>query len=127
MEIVIFAEQFRNGRWDAWKHACSPAEIEAVVNTAIVKARVRASNGQPIHSDFLEGARCIFNVARGLADHPNDGDTQVYCICVDKIVIGVYEKICKYSQKVAEARELVQVAPKGHLDRENSAVSTAFV
>ncbi len=45
MEIVIFAEQFRNGSWDVWEHICSPKEVEAVVDSARVRARVRSRMG----------------------------------------------------------------------------------
>lgn len=110
MEIVVFAEQFKSGSWDVWEHTCSPKETQAIVDCALVRAKVRSSNGQPIHDDFLEGARCTFNVTRGSANSPKDGDIRVYCICVDRIVIGVYEKICQYSQQVAEYHEFVEVA-----------------
>lgn len=126
MEIVIFAEQFKNGSWDVWEHACGPAEIEAVVETARVKARVRSSDGRPIHGDFLEGARCIFDVARGSAESPTEGDTRVYCICVDKVVIGVFEKIRKYSLKGAETQEFVKVAQKDPLDGHGATTAARF-
>ena len=110
MEIVVFAEQFRSGSWDVWEHTCSPKEIEAVVDCALVRARVRSSNGRPTHDDFLEGARCAFDLAHGSANRPKDGDIRVYCVCVDRVVIGVYEKILQYSQQVAGAHEYVEVA-----------------
>ena len=110
MEIVVFAEQFRNGRWDVWEHTCAPNEIDAVVDCALVRAKVRSSNGRPIHDDFLEGARCTFDVTRGSENRPKDGDIRVYCVSVDRIVIGVYDKIRQHSQQVTESHEFAEVA-----------------
>jgi hypothetical protein len=126
MEIVIFAEEFRNGSWDVQEHACNPDEIAAVVDTARVKARVRSANGRPIHDDFLEGARCMFNVAQGTADNPREGDTRVYCICIDEVVIGVYEKVRQYSQKVTETQQFVKVAPKSPLEDSKGTANARF-
>ncbi|MGA9062687.1 MAG: hypothetical protein WB341_13595 [Terracidiphilus sp.] len=109
MEIVVFAEQFRSGSWDVWEHRCSPREVQAVVDTARVRANVRSLNGRLIHDDFLEGARCMFDVARGTANDPRDGDTQVYCVCVDQVVIGVYQKVRRYSQRFAEAHACAEL------------------
>ncbi len=110
MEIVVFAEQFKNGKWDVWKHVCSPEEGEAVVDAALARAKVRSSRERPIHNDFLEGARGTFNVVHGPATNPQDGDLRVYCVCVDKIVIGALEKIRQHSQKAAETQKFVKVA-----------------
>ncbi len=110
MEIVVFAEQFKNGKWDVWKHVCRPEEGEAVVDAALARAKVRSSRERPIHNDFLEGARGTFNVVHGPATDPQDGDLRVYCVCVDKIVIGALEKICQHSQKAAETQKFVKVA-----------------
>lgn len=109
MEIVIYAEQFRYGNWGVWEHTCSPKEVDAVVNSALNRANGRSLNGKPVHDDFLEGARHLFNVSRGSAIAPKDGDTRVYCVCVDHLVIGVYEKIRQYSHRLASARQLAEV------------------
>ena len=69
-------------------------------------------HGQPIHDDFLEGARAVFNVALGTAESPSDGDTRVYCVCMGKVVIGVYEKVRQYSQRVMENHDFVGVELK---------------
>ncbi len=110
VEVVIFAEQFKNGTWDVWKHVCSRAEGLAVMDTARLRAKVRSSSGRLIHDDVLEGARGMFNVANGPAINPQDGDKLVYCVCVDKIVIGEFEKIRQYSLKFAQTQETVKVA-----------------
>ncbi len=112
MEIVVFAEQFTNGSWDVWEHTCSPNEIEAVVDTAVVRAKVRSSNGRLIHDDFLESARCTFNVAHGPANNPMDGDIRVYCVCVDQFVIGEFEKIRRYSEDIRQAHEYAALSLK---------------
>jgi hypothetical protein len=125
MEIVIFAEQFKNGNWDVWEHLCSPQEAAAVVDTARVRATVR-SNGRPIHADFLESSRSIFNVEGGLASAPKDGDLRVYCVCVDRVVIGNYEKIHQYSQRLAGIQEFVKVASKEPLGRHEAGAAARF-
>jgi len=109
MEILVYAEQFRNARWDVWEHNCSPSEVDAVVSFALARASQRSSGSKPNQADFLEGARQIFDVVRDAALSPKDGDTRVYCICVDQMVIGVYEKIRQYSHKLAVSREQVAV------------------
>lgn len=110
MRIVVFAEQFTNGVWDVWEHTCSPGEAEAVVDSALLEAKGRALNGRPAHKDFLESARKMFDVVRGTPGSPREGDIQVYCICVDQLVIGVCEKIRKYSQRIIETHQSVEVA-----------------
>ena len=109
MRIVVFAEQFRNGCWDVWEHTCSAKEADAVLESARAKAIGRTLKGQPSHKDLLESARQMFDVAHGPADNPTDGDIRVYCVCLDKLVIGVYEKISQYSQKITETHQLVDV------------------
>jgi hypothetical protein len=112
MKTVVFAEQFRNGRWDVWEHACASDEVEAIFDSAFDRAHQRSSHGQPVHHDFLDGARSIFNVALGSADSPSDGDTRVYCVCMGQIVIGIYEKVRQYSQRVMENHDFVGVELK---------------
>jgi hypothetical protein len=110
MRIIIFAEQFMNGVWDVWEHTCSSKEAQAVVDSALSRAKGHTLNGRPSHKDFLETARQIFNVARGTPNSPRDGDIRVYCICVDQTVIGVCEKIRQYSQRIMETHQSVEVA-----------------
>lgn len=107
MEIVVFAEQFRNGSWDVWEHACNPIETKAVVDAVQARANGREINAKPIHDDFLESARCLFDVMRGTLLNPRNGDTRVYCVCVDKLVIGVYEKIRQYSDRLTESHRFI--------------------
>jgi hypothetical protein len=107
MEIVVFAEQYRNGSWDLWEYECNPIEAKAIVDSAVARAQGREISAKPVHDDLLASARCLFDVARGTPASPRSGDTRVYCVCVDKLVIGVYEKICQYSQRIAETHEFV--------------------
>jgi hypothetical protein len=127
MEIVVFAEQFKNGNWDVWKHVCSPEEGEAVVDAALARAKVRSSRERPIHNDFLAGARSTFNVVHGPATNPQDGDLRVYCVCVDKIVIGVLEKIRQHCPKFAGTQEFVKVAIEEPLYRLGATATADFV
>jgi hypothetical protein len=57
---------------------CSEEELDAVKDSARAKALERAVVGPPRSMDYLEGARYIFNVARGGLDSPAEGDTQIY-------------------------------------------------
>jgi hypothetical protein len=108
MEIVVFAEQFRNGRWDVWEYECNPIEVKALVDSALARVNDREIGAKPMHDDLLASARCLFDVARGTPASPRSGDTRVYCVCIDKLVIGVYEKIRQYSQDFTEAHEFVE-------------------
>ena len=112
MEIVVFAEQFKNGIWDVWEYQCNPIEAKALVDSAITRAMGRAAGAEPAHEDFLESARCLFDVTRGSQVSPRNGDTRVYCVCVDKLVIGVYEKIRQYSQSLTKAQEYVDAGAR---------------
>jgi hypothetical protein len=107
MKIHIFAEQFMDGSWDFWEHTCGQKEADALVECAIARAVGRASIEKPIHNDYLESARHIFNVSLGEPSSPKNGDRRVYCVCVGQVVIGVYEKVRQYSQRIAEARQFV--------------------
>ncbi len=109
MKIVVYAEQFRDGCWDVWEHTCTSEEVENLVSFAKGRARNRARAGRVAHEDVLAGARHLFDVARGSATDPQDGDTKVYCACLDQIVIGVYEKVRQYAGRVKEAHEFIEV------------------
>ncbi len=110
MKIVVFAEHFKNGNCESWEHRCSSRETKAVMDSAFARARSRSLSGRPTHEDFLDGARQVFNTTRGAAGRPGDGDLQVYCVCLDKAVIGLYEKIRHYSQQATEALESSEAA-----------------
>jgi len=107
MEIIVYAEKFINGNWDVWEHTCSPMEVEILVDSVRTRAHNRPSNCKPTHDDFLQSARHIFDIARGVPANPQEGETHVYCVCVGHLVIGVYEKITQYSQRLAMSHELV--------------------
>ena len=70
----------------------------------------RAPSEKPTHNDFLESARQMFNVSLGEPSYPRNGDTRVYCVCVGQVVIGVYEKVRQYSQRIAEAHHFAELA-----------------
>lgn len=105
MEIVVFAEQYRNGGWDVWEYECNPIEARALVDSAAARANARELNAKPVLDDYLESARCLFDITHGTPAFPRNGDTHVYCVCVDKIVIGVCDKIRQYSHRLAESEE----------------------
>ena len=52
----------------------------------------RANFGDPSPMDYLMGARYIFNVAYGSEDAPKEGDTRVYALLLNQIIIGFYER-----------------------------------
>jgi len=108
MEIVVFAEQYRNGSWGVWEYECNPIEARALVDSAATRANAREIDGKPVLDDYLESARCLFDITHGTPALPRNGDTRVYCVCVDKLVIGVYEKIQQYSQRLIETHEFVE-------------------
>lgn len=110
MEIVVFAEQFRSGIWELWQHACSSREAKAVADSALARARARSLSRKPNHDDFLAAARSAFDVGRDSAAGPGDGDIRVYCVCVDRIVMGDCDKIRQYSPRIAESRQFADVA-----------------
>jgi hypothetical protein len=110
MKIIVFAEQFRNGAWDVWEHTCSAREAQGLLDSARSIAKSYTAKGRLAHEDVLEGARRTFDVLRGTAASPKDGDTQVYCVCVEQTVIGVCEKIRQYSERIAEAHQFAEVA-----------------
>ncbi len=109
MKIVVYAERFRDGEWDVWEHTCTREEVENLESFAKERARKRSREGRVAHEDVLAGARHLFDGAVGSATDPQDGDTRVYCVCLDQIVIGVYEKVRQYSTRLKEAREFVEV------------------
>ena len=108
MNIVIFAEKFKNGSWDVWEHTCNPSEVKAIVDSALARAGARSLSRNPNHDDFLRGARSTFDVVHSAAEQPEDGDIRVYCVCIGRLVIGDYEKIRQYSHRVAENHELLE-------------------
>ena len=110
MVIIVFAEQFICGQWAAKKICCNQKQVERVMDYVRVRANTRSSSGKPNHADFLLAARSIFDVKHGSPNEPHDGDSRVYCICIDQLVIGVYEKIRKYSETIDEVPEFVELA-----------------
>jgi hypothetical protein len=110
MKIIVFAEQFRNGAWDVWEHTCNSKEAQGVFDSARSIAKGHASNGRVAHENVLEGTRRMFDVTRGTPASPQDGDIQVYCVCVEQTVIGVCEKIRQYSERITEAHQFAEVA-----------------
>lgn len=92
MKLVILAEKFKAGTWRHWKYICNENDIEAITDSAYVKAMDRANFGDPSPMDYLMGARYIFNVAYGSEDVPKEGDTRVYALLLNQIIIGFYER-----------------------------------
>jgi len=88
LTIVVYGLRFYHGRWMDWEHVCSGEEVDGVLDSAKAKAFDHGRFGQPTHSDFLEGSKYMFDRAYGLRENPADGDTLVYGVCVDGIVIG---------------------------------------
>jgi hypothetical protein len=110
MKIIVFAEEFRNGAWDVWEHTCSAKEAQGVLDSAHSVAKSHSPKGRLAHEDLLEGARKMFNIARGTAANPQDGDLDLYCVCVDQTVVGVCEKIRQYSERIAEIHQFDEIA-----------------
>lgn len=96
MGITIFALRFEDGSWTDWEHTCDREEIEAVADSASAKAFDNRRPGKPTYVDFLAGARYIFNIAFGPPTNPQHGDTEVFGVLVDQIVIGRFEQLQRH-------------------------------
>ena len=86
--IVVYGLRFRQGNWTDWEHSCSIEEMDGVLDSAKAKAFDHGRQGRLVYLDFLEGSKYIFNVAYGPRDNPVDGDTMVYGVRVDNMVLG---------------------------------------
>jgi hypothetical protein len=93
VEIIVLAKQFRYSAWETWEHLCSPEEIDAVEDSARASALNRFSFSQLIPIDYLEGARYVFEVACGPANHPRDGDIRVYGARINGFQVGASEEL----------------------------------
>ena len=93
MLITIFATRFQGEVWKDWEHICNEEEVEAVVDSANAKADERIRGGSPNFADYLAGARYIFDVACGPRERPREGDTEVYGVLVDEVVIARFERL----------------------------------
>lgn len=82
MRITIFASRFVRGSWTSWEHVCDEDEIAEVQDSANAKAFSRAFSSTLTDSDYLEGARYIFDRAYGTAEKPAEGDLRVTKVTV---------------------------------------------
>jgi hypothetical protein len=117
MEIIVFAEQYQSNQWGVWEHKCDSQESQALFAGAVTMAKERPGEEGPELADYMESARRLFNVGVGPVDNPQDGDLRVYCVVVDNVVIGVFEKIRQYSRKVAETHRTAVAAPRNTATR----------
>ena len=92
-ELIILAERFENGDWNYYEHACDEEEAKAVWDSAIAKAFDRGSFNGPSYIDYLRGAEYLFNVFYGDPDNPISGDTKVFGIQVNEIMIARYVEL----------------------------------
>lgn len=95
MRIIVLAERFEAGVWKDWEHTCGEEEVDAVIDSANAKARDQLQS-KPSYIDYLKGAAYLFDVAYGSRENPRDGDTQVYGVIVDEVVIGNREKVQRH-------------------------------
>jgi hypothetical protein len=93
--FVVFAERFEHGAWKYWEHECDKEEIPALEDSATAKAFSRTPSGQPLYIDYLRGAEYLFHVVYGRSG-PAEGDTRVFGIRVDKILIAECERFTQY-------------------------------
>lgn len=87
MQITVFAIRFKDGAWKEYQHNCSPEEAKAVLESASAKAFERFQYRTPQYADYLAGASYIFNIARGTEDLPSEGDTVVFGVQLDDVVV----------------------------------------
>lgn len=88
MRIIVFADRFEGGKWISWEHTCDGEEADAVLDSASAKAFCRSFSHLLTDSDYLEGARYIFGIARGPFDNPAEGDLRV-----TKVVVSVVAQL----------------------------------
>ena len=100
MQITVFALRFEGGSWKDWEHACDEEELEAVLDSANAKALESGRPGKPTYFDFLQGARFIFDVAFGPREDPKEGDTEVFGVLVDRMVIGRLEPMRRHFSNI---------------------------
>jgi hypothetical protein len=93
--FVVFAERFEHGAWKYWEHECDKEEIPALEDSATAYAFSRTPSSQPLYIDYLRGAEYLFNVVHGRSG-PAEGDTRVFGIRVDKILIAECERFTQY-------------------------------
>ena len=92
MRLVVFAKRFEHGAWKYWEHECDKEDILALEDSANAYAFSRTPSGQALYINYLRGTEYLFNVVRGRSG-PAEGDTRVFGIRVDKILIAEYEKL----------------------------------
>jgi hypothetical protein len=93
--FVVFAERFEHGAWKYWEHECDKEEIPALEDSATAYALSRMPSGQPLYIDYFRGAEYLFNVVYGRSGSA-EGDTRVFGIRVDEILIAECERFTQY-------------------------------
>lgn len=83
MQISVFAIRYISGQWKEYEHICSPEEVESVIDSAKAKAFEQFRYPNPQYADYLEGARHVFDVVRGLPNAPAEGDIQVVGVLME--------------------------------------------
>ena len=96
MLITIFATRFHGGVWKNWEHACTFTETEAVIDSAKAKALENGRVKEPGFTDYLDGARYVFDVAFGTKNRPREGDTRVFGVLVGGMVIAEYQELQRH-------------------------------
>lgn len=92
MKVIVLAERFVDGSWTDWEHLCDQPELEAVIDSANAKAADNMRS-QPSYRDYLAGVAYTFNIACGAPDTPQIGDTRVYAVIVNGMLIGNSDKV----------------------------------
>ncbi len=77
MQFIVYCVRYTDRGWKKHRHVCSDQENEAVVDSAKAYALMRFPDQKLTFSDYLAGARYMFDVAFGPRDQPVIGDTVV--------------------------------------------------
>jgi hypothetical protein len=93
LTVVVFGKRIDRGEWRPWERICMSEDMDGVLDSAIAKSLDRGRYGQPSYEDYLDGARYIFNIAYGSRERPANGDTRVFGILMNDIVIGEFEEM----------------------------------
>jgi len=100
MQIMLLAIQFKDGEWKEYRHHCSDAEIEALIDATGAKVVEHLHFRTPRHTDYLAAASYIFDIARGTEERPQEGDRRVLEIQGDDklcLTAREFERLLEYA------------------------------
>lgn len=98
VKFIVLAERFEKGAWRYWEHECDRDEIRAFEDFAFTNAHNLGIFTAPTAVDYLRGAEYTFNTLSDPRETPIDGDTRVFGVKINRIVIARHDELRLYSQ-----------------------------